>query len=60
MVDIFQTPEKLIELHSMRWTLFVAMLRRFYDGMGMIIEGLALTHADVQSTFNSFDVREAD
>ena len=35
----------------MRWELFVAMLRDFYDGMDMTIAGLALTHADVKSLF---------
>ena len=51
MVDIFQTQEKLTELHSLRWELFWSLLHYFYDDMGMTISGLDLTHCMANDNF---------
>ena len=48
MVGISQIPEKLTELHSLRWELFLSLLHYFFDDMGMTISGLDLTHCVVK------------
>ena len=51
MVDMFGTPEKLSEMHCLRWELFVSMLSYFYDEMGKTIDGLTLTCSDIKTHF---------
>ena len=51
MVDIFQIPEKITELHSLRWELFVSLLQYFFDDMGMTISGVAMTLSVVKKHF---------